>query len=61
MLFALQHPTMSYCAEEVSIHDSLDLSFQRNIAVSLIDRQIIDNLTAIHQPLPCVERLASGF
>jgi hypothetical protein len=61
LLPALQHPALSYAAEEVSIHHSLDLSFQRGIAVSLLDRQIIDNLSRIKQPLQCVELLASGF
>jgi len=58
---ALQHPALSYAAEEVPIHQSLDLSFQRGIAVSLLDRQIIDNLTTIKQPLQYAELLASGF
>ncbi len=63
LLPALQHPALSYGAqaEEVSIHHSLDLSFQRDIAVSLLDCQIIDNLTSIKQPVPCVQLLASGF
>ena len=61
LLPVLQHPALSYAAEEVSIHHSLDLSFQRGLAISLLDRQIIDNLSRIKQPLQCVELLASGF
>jgi len=61
LLPALQHPALSYPAEEVSIHHSLDLSFQRCIAISLLDRQIIDNLSRIQQPLQYAELLASGF
>jgi hypothetical protein len=44
---ALQHPALSYAAEEVSIHHSLDLSFRPTIAVSHVDRQIIDTLSRI--------------
>jgi hypothetical protein len=61
LLPALQHPALSYAAEHASIHHSLDLSFQRAIAISLLDRQIIDNLTRIKQPRQCAELLASGF
>jgi hypothetical protein len=61
LLPRLQHPALSYAAEDVSIHHSLDLSFQRGIAISLLDRQIIDNLTRIKQPQQCAELLASGF
>ena len=61
LLPALQHPALSYAAEAVSIHRSLDLSFQRGIIVSLLDRQIIDNLSRIKQPQPRAELLASGF
>ncbi len=46
-----QHPALSYGPEEVSIHHSLDLSFQHGIAVSPLDREIIDDLTRIEQPL----------
>ncbi len=45
---ALQHPALSHPAEDDSIHHSLDLSFQRAIAISSLDRQIIDSL-----PEPC--------
>jgi hypothetical protein len=61
LLPALQHPALSYAAEDISIHHSLDLSFQRGIAVSLLDRQIIDNLSRIKQPQQYAELLASGF
>ncbi len=57
----LQHPAMSYAAEQTSVHDSLDLSFQRGITVSLLDRQLIDNLTRIKQPPRYAQLLASGF
>jgi hypothetical protein len=42
---ALQHPALAHPAEEDSIHRSLDLSFHQTIAVSHLDRQLIDNLT----------------
>jgi len=44
---ALQHPALSQAveAEEVSIHHSLDISFRQTIAVSHVDRQIIDDLS----------------
>ena len=42
---ALQHPALAHPAEPDSIHRSLDLSFQQSIAVSRLDRQIIDNLS----------------
>jgi len=58
---ALRHPALSYATEAVSIHDSLDLSFRQDVAVSRLDRQLIDDLNRIEQPLPCTERLASGF
>jgi len=61
LLPALQHPALSYPAEAVSIHQSLDLSFQRGIAVCLLDRQIIDSLSRIKQPLQYAKILASGF
>jgi len=61
LLPTLQHPALSYSTEEVSIHDSLDLSFRQDVAVSRLDRQLIDDLNRIEQPLPCTERLASGF
>jgi len=41
----LQHPALAHPAEPDSIHRSLDLSFHQTIAVSHLDRQIIDNLT----------------
>lgn len=50
---ALQHPALSYATEEVSIHEALDLSFRRDVAVSRLDRELIDNLSRIKQ--------ASGF
>jgi len=61
LLPALQHPALSYAAEHASIHHSLDLSFQRAITISLLDRQLIDNLKRIRQPLQYAELLASGF
>jgi hypothetical protein len=61
LLPTLQHPALSYGTEEASIHRSLDLSFQGGIAVSLVDRQIIDALISINQSAPCVQLLASGF
>jgi len=51
---ALHHPAMSYATEDLSIHESLDL-------LSRLDRQLIDDLNRAQQPLPCLERLASGF
>jgi hypothetical protein len=44
-LSAPRHPALSLPAEEVSIERSLDLSFQKAIAPSNVDRQIIDNLS----------------
>lgn len=41
----LQHPALSHPAEKDSIEHSLDLSFQQAIAISKLDRQIIDNLS----------------
>ena len=41
----LLHPALSHPAEEDLIQHSLDLSFQQTIAVSRLDRQIIDNLS----------------
>ena len=41
---ALEHPALSHPAEDHSIHQSLDLSFQQSIAISRLDREIIDNL-----------------
>ena len=61
LLPALQHPALAYAAEDASIHYSLDLSFQLAITISLLDRQIIDNLTRIRQPLHYAQLLASGF
>ena len=58
---ALHHPAMSYATEDLSIHESLDLSFWQDVALSRLDRQLIDDLNRAQQPLPCVERLASGF
>lgn len=40
-----QHPALLHPPEEESIHHSLDLSFHQTIAVSRLDRQIIDNLS----------------
>jgi len=59
LLPTLHHPALSYAVEECSIHHSLDLSFQSGIAVSLLDRQLIDDLNRVE--FPCPERLASGF
>jgi hypothetical protein len=42
---ALEHPAFSHPAEDHSIHQSLDLSFQQSIAISRLDREIIDNLS----------------
>ena len=44
---ALQQSALSYSAEaeEASIHHSLDFSFRQTIAVSHVDRQIIDDLS----------------
>jgi len=50
---ALHHPAMSYATE--------DLSFWQDVALSRLDRQLIDDLNRAQQPLPCLERLASGF
>jgi hypothetical protein len=46
---ALQQSALSYSAEaeEASIHHSLDFSFRQTIAVSHVDRQIIDNLSRL--------------
>lgn len=38
------HPALAHPAEDASIQHSLDLSFQHAIAVSTLDRQIIDGL-----------------
>jgi hypothetical protein len=48
----LQHPALSQPAEDDSIHETLDLSFQQAIEVSRVDRQIIDNLSRSPQKLP---------
>jgi hypothetical protein len=56
---ALQHPALSYATEEASIHNSLDQSFRQDVAVSRLDRQLIDDLNRV-EPL-CAELLASGF
>lgn len=40
----LQHPALSHPAEDDSIRRSLDLSFQRAVSISNLDRQIIDKL-----------------
>jgi hypothetical protein len=61
LLPVLRHPALSYAAEDASIHRLLDLSFQHGIAVSRLDRQIIDNLSRSKQPLQYAELLASGF
>ena len=44
-LSALQHPALSHPAEADPIHHSLDLSFRQAVAVSHLDRELIDNLT----------------
>jgi hypothetical protein len=41
----LEHPALAHPAEQDSIHRSLDLSFHQTIAVSHLDRQLIDNLS----------------
>lgn len=41
----LQHPALSLPAEPDFIHHTLDLSFQQTVAVSRLDRELIDNLT----------------
>jgi hypothetical protein len=41
----LQHPALSHPAEADPIHHSLDLSFRQAVAVSHLDRELIDNLT----------------
>ncbi len=56
---SLQHPALSYASEGVAIHNSLDLSFQRAIAVSDLDRHLIDELTRVKPPLHRAELLAS--
>ncbi|MGA7155813.1 MAG: hypothetical protein WBY53_03135 [Acidobacteriaceae bacterium] len=38
------HPALSYPTDSDSIHHSLDLSFQQSIAISRLDRNLIDNL-----------------
>ncbi len=40
-----QHPALAHPAEDDSINHSLDLSFQQSVAVSHLDRQIIDKLS----------------
>jgi hypothetical protein len=38
------HPALSHPAEELPIQDSLDLSLLQSIAVSRLDRHLIDKL-----------------
>ena len=54
-----QHPALSYATEDVSIHNSLDQSLRQDVAVSRLDRQLIDDLNRVD--LLCPELLASGF
>jgi hypothetical protein len=42
--YLLQHPALSHPAEPGPVHHSLDLSFQRGVSISTLDRQLIDDL-----------------
>lgn len=49
-----EHPALSYPAEEDAVQFSLDLSYQQSIAISRLDRQLIDNRRTLKPSVPPV-------